>query len=421
MTVAAQRIAGVASVADVDETVAAAVVPILDRLSSAGRTERVPLAAAHGRTLAEDVVADRDQPPFDRAAMDGIAMHAGAEGPLRVVGVVAAGGDVDALRTHSWSDPDACVEIMTGAAVPREFDAVVRYEDLTFSEDDEGARFASFTIPAPGAAVTPRSNIHPRASDYPRGAGVAHAGERIGSAHMAVLASCGHAEVAVTALPRIELVATGDELVDPNAVPRDHQIRASNGVSIAAELGAWGFPVAESRLVADDRAAIRTALDGALSRSDVLLVSGAVSRGKYDSVPELLADLGVEITIHGVRQRPGKPLLVGTRDGTLVIGLPGNPVSSLVSVRRYLIPALAGAGAAGFPVELGEELRFPKPLTWFPALRLERRGGGLVALPVAGNGSGDFSHLAGSSGIGVVPEEADALPAGRTIWFYPWG
>ena len=405
---------------------------VLGRASFRAGSLSVPLADAHGRILAQDVRADREQPPFNRAAMDGIAVRGAAlesgTRTFRRVGELAAGADPRSIPPDDTAADDSCIEIMTGAAVPAQFDTVIRYEDLVWSADRDGT--ARCEVTASGLAVG--ENIHPRGGDYARGDLLAEPGTRIGSGLVSVLASCGYANVAVRALPRIGIIGTGDELVPVTDRPLDHQIRASNPPTIAAELEAWGLAVHHVSIVGDDRDNLEAAVRTALEKSEIVLLSGAVSKGKYDSVPEILSSLGVEIVIHGVRQRPGKPLLVGEANGRLVLGLPGNPVSSLVSVRRYLVPALVAPqdvgradarvrDATGYPVRLSRRLEFRKKLTWYPTMRASVDAEGIVAEVVEGNGSGDFSQLAGSSGIAVVDEAIDELEAGRTVWFYPWG
>jgi molybdopterin molybdotransferase len=412
---------------------------------TAGDGEYVTPEGALGRYLAVDCSADRAQPPFNRAAMDGIAVPAGAAvraGRIfRQVGVLGAGGDPRRFADSEVSGAgDRCIEIMTGAAVPAGYGTVVPYEDLKREERKGETFFAVVSGTYRGG-----ENIHGRGADYPAGTLLLPAGTRITAPHLAVLASCGMAPVPVRRRPSIAILGTGDELVPVKGVPLDHQIRASNPWCIAGELSAWGVPADSRGIVGDDPAELRAALEAALGKHHIVLVSGAVSRGLFDAVPDLLRELGVEIRVHGVRQRPGKPLLLGSRRdpaggaGTVVMGLPGNPVSSLVAVRRYLVPLLGESrfGAGGIAVETTEEIDFTAPLTWFPAVDLVEpgpmdagpapaegltAGGDTVKVRLRnGNGSGDFFHLAGSAGFIEVPEDRRRLPAGVTVRFFPWG
>ncbi len=401
--------------------------------------ERVPLAQATGRVLSRDVAADRDGPPYDRAMMDGIAVLASAwnrareEGtPVQSIGVHAAGGDPGRVGAGDGGDPNAvttnggsqpvCVEITTGASVPERFDAVIPYEALE-QRDIEGQRYFS-----PGESSEPATagmHIHPRGADYRAGTQLLPAGTRVTSAAAAILATCGAGEVAVRRRPRIAILSTGDELVPVDSRPKPHQIRASNQWSLRAELEGWGFPVSWFGLVDDDTAAIRGRLAGLISDHDIVVASGAVSRGLYDSVPLILDELGVRVHVHGVRQKPGKPLLLGTTGSTVVVGLPGNPVSSLVALRRYLVPALASwqanlpFGVHGLDAVLAEDLSFSPELTYFPAVRL-REEGGLQVEAVAGHGSGDIYQLIGSYGFAEIPLKVSHVPAGTTVRVFPW-
>lgn len=404
-------------------------------------TERVPLEHAAGRILAESVVADRHGPPFDRAAMDGIAVvSAVAEDGIRRflrVGVLPAGDD-----PRPFANPesrDRCVEIATGAAVPEGFDAVVRYEDLVRDESSGQVHFELSDPAAASNAIAPATNIHRSGEDYRRGERLLSPGVRIASTHVAVLATCGVTSVEVIRSPSVAVLATGSELVGIDTQPLEHQIRESNRWTLRAELAGWGFPPRVHDSVADDPAAIADRIAVLLEANDVLVLSGAVSRGVYDSIPAILERLGVEIRFHGVYQRPGKPFLFGTTGRSVVFALPGNPVSSLVTLRRYLIPALvrfgfgrcASAGcdsvdlaAAGLDAVLDEEISFAHPLTYFPAVRrvspATEAGEPLRVRPIAGHGSGDFLQLAGSIGVVEMPPDIDSLPEGSRVRLFPW-
>lgn len=447
----------------------------LARIIDHGQADLVALEDAGGRVLARDMYADREQPPFNRAAMDGIAISGkGLEAGtarLRCIAVLPAGGDPRPLQ-HA-GDAHTCIEIMTGAAVPDGFDAVLRYEDIERVE--EGGE-TWFTIAPSGHRLG--ENIHPCGADYSAGTRLLTAGTRIFSPHVAVLASCGITKVDVYPVPRIAILGTGDELVAPETTPLSHQIRASNPWSIEAELRSWGYPPLSRDTESDNSSDLTRAIETLLGEYDIVLLSGAVSRGMYDRIPGILDTLGVQTVIHGVRHRPGKPLLVGSRrvggrPETLVLGLPGNPVSALVLVRRYLIPALASRAAhnfasrelaQGIPVCLAQELEFTRRLTWFPAVRTTMnspwesaaasnpvadradpaaasRSGEAGVDPAAppppaearadpvylsaevlpGNGSGDFFQLADSTGFVEIPAELEKVPAGTVLRFFAWG
>ena len=358
--------------------------------------EPCALERAAGRVLREAVTADLDQPPFDRVAMDGIAIaHAAfARGSrsFRVAGVVAAGAKPAALDS-----PEACLEVMTGAVLPPGADAVVPVEDI---ETRDG-----LAILAASARVTPFVNVHRQASDARAGATLLLPGAVLRGPELAIAASAGATLLLVSREPRIAIVSTGDELVPPGTRPAPWQVRRSNAYGIAAALRGHGYQALDDAHVPDDPAAIRASLETLLASHDVLILSGGVSAGRFDHVPTVLAELGVECVFHKVAQRPGKPFWFGVRgDGRAVFALPGNPVSTLVCLTRYVLPALAQiggatpAGPAFAPLAAAWESKHA--LTAF--LPVDRRESGeppgaLLAHPT--HGSGDFIALAGTAGF----------------------
>ena len=358
--------------------------------------EPCALERAAGRVLREAVTADLDQPPFDRVAMDGIAIaHAAfARGTrsFRIDGVVAAGAKPAALE-----GPDSCLEVMTGAVLPPGADAVIPVEDITTS--------AGIATLGAAARVTPFVNVHRRATDARAGATLLEPGMLLRGPELAIAASAGATLLLVSREPRIAIVSTGDELVPPGVRPAPWQVRRSNVYGISAALRGHGYQTLDDAHVPDDPAAIRLALEAQLASHDVLILSGGVSAGRFDHVPAVLTELGVECVFHKVAQRPGKPLWFGVRsDGRAVFALPGNPVSTLVCLTRYVLPALARlrgtkpAGPTFAPLESAWESKHP--LTAF--LPVDRRESGeppgaLVAHPT--HGSGDFIALAGTAGF----------------------
>lgn len=349
----------------------------------------VPLAEAAGRVLREAVAADRDVPPYDRVAMDGIALASADLGRrrFRVARTQAAGEPPRPL-----TEAGACVEIMTGAALPEGCDTVVRYEDLVMEDDWAALR--------EGVSVTPGQNVHRRGDDRRAGDPVLSPGSRIGPAHIAALAALGKATVRVSARPRVAVVTTGDEVVPVDTVPLPHQIRQSNGPALRAALA--GRAAVALDHAPDDADALRDRLGAALETADVVLIAGGVSAGRFDLVPGVLAALGVREVFHKVRQKPGKPLWFGVAPHAAVFGLPGNPVSALACAVRYVVPFLdRAAGLADAPrrvVRLSELPRRKNDFTHFVPVRLD----GLDAHPVPSNGSGDFLSLVASDGVAEV-------------------
>jgi len=315
----------------------AAVLARAERLSA----EPVDVREARGRTLAEAAAARSDLPPFDSSAMDGYAVRAqDTPGGLRVVGQSAAGHPADAALRGGEA-----IEISTGAVVPVGADAVVPVERAR-------ADVNGVTV----EGVAPGENVRRRGGDVRAGQLVVGVGTVLRPPQLGALAAAGVAAVVCARRPRVTILATGSELVPPGSELAPGQIYESNGTLLAAQVEtAAGAPTVLERVL-DEHAATRDALDGALA-ADVLLTSGGVSVGEHDLVRALLPELGVEQVFWGVAVRPGKPLFFGVRGSTLVFGLPGNPVSTLVGFELFVRPALAALqGAAPGPLWLAGTL-----------------------------------------------------------------
>jgi len=251
-------------------------------------------------------------------------------------------------------------------------------------------------------------------------------GKRVSPLDIAIIASCGETEVDVAADPVIRIVSTGNELVPAGAPIKPQQIRMSNGPAIRALLESHGYRRSEHTHVSDDVDALREHLTCQLKEADVLVLSGGVSMGQADFVPQVLAELGVERVFHKVSQRPGKPLWFGKGSrGQLVFALPGNPVSALVCSRQYLIPALAKAcGADAAPPEfaaLAARIVFPPPLTCFQPVKLVSNAAGqALAMPVKTNTSGDFASLSATDGYVELPRDQSEFAAGTSVFLHRW-
>jgi len=379
----------------------------LDKVRSTG-TERVPLAAAAGRVLAEDVCADHDVPPFDKSAMDGFACRREDLGrELAILETIPAG-------TTPTRDvvPDACARIMTGAPVPAGADTVFKVEDSEVL-DGERVRFA-------GTETT--TNIIPRAEDFRAGDRLLAAGLRLRPDHVAVLAAAGVPEPLVGRRPRVGILATGDELVEPADIPGTSQIRNSNSHQLVAQVRATGGEPAYYGIAPDRRDALDAAFRRAAEENDVLLLSGGVSQGDFDFVPDVMRAHGVEILYDRVRIKPGKPTTLGVGEDLVVFGLPGNPVSTYVIfeilVRPYL---LAMAGCDREPEEWTARLAAPinrykdERDEWLP-VRIDDSG---AALPVPYHGSAHFLALTRANGLTRVPAGTRHLPEGTVIRVRP--
>jgi molybdopterin molybdotransferase len=371
--------------------------------------EEVLLESALGRVLATDVVADRDLPPFDRAAMDGYALRAAdvAEAPaaLDVVGEVAAG---------EW--PDVTVEagqavrIMTGAPVPRGATAVQQVEKTQPLDEFR------VTILAP---ATEGANVAPRGSELRAGEPVLARGRLIDPAAIAVLATTGHARVRVARRPRLAVLVTGNEIVEVAAAPGASQIRNSNGPAVVAQAQLAGAEV-RSLGIAPDREEELTAMLRDGLAADVLVVTGGVSAGDYDLVRPALQSLGVEVLFNRVAIKPGAPLVFGRRGGTLVFGLPGNPVSAQVTFELFVRAALLrmqGARVVARPrvgVELASAVRNRSGRKSHVPARVRLEGGRLVARPLRSMGSGDLVAHAFANALVVIEAERVEAAAGET-------
>lgn len=368
-------------------------------------TQTVALTDAPDRVLAQPIVADRDQPPFDRVAMDGIAIDytAYAAGLRRfpVARLQAAGTPPEPL-----TDPARCVEIMTGAALPPGVTTVVRYEDLT----REGK---AFRLPE---GVEDGKSIHRRGKDIRKGEPLMSDRRRIGAAEIGMLAGCGYDRVEVVRRPRVAVVATGNELVPVATRPLGHQIRMSNVYQLRVLLDRAGAETTVHHFP-DDRPTLLHRLRNAVADSDLVVLSGGVSKGKLDYVPGVLAELGVEKLFHGVAQRPGKPLWCGRKANTVVFGLPGNPASSLNCLVNYVLPFIGRQfGLSDRPeyARLSEDITFRPDLTLYQlvGLRSDPATGTLSAVPTKHQGSGDATSLLRSAGFVELPAGPAFYPAG---------
>jgi molybdopterin molybdotransferase len=369
-------------------------------------TEVVPLVEACGRVLAEDVVADRDYPPFHRSIRDGFAVCAQdvAAPPvvLLVRGEIRAGG-------HFTGDLGAgeCVSIMTGAPLPAGADAVVMVE-YTESQDNKVKILR---------AVRSGENVVQQGSEARAGAGVLPRCRRLGAGELGLLAAVGKSLVPVFARPVVAILPTGDEVVPVEQRPEWFQIRNSNAVSLSAQVAAGGGIPRCLEIAPDRPDALRSMIQEGLN-ADLLLLTGGVSVGKYDFVEQALADLGAEFYFQGVALRPGKPLVFGRVGGKFFFGLPGNPVSTFVTFALFAHPALAVLGGTDFEPPLFLRARLGKPfqqrtgMTAFLPARLDRSSGDPVVSLVGWQGSGDLVGVAAANCFIVVhPDETD-LAAG---------
>ena len=374
-----------------------------------------PLEEAHGRVLREPIHADRDLPPFDRATLDGVAIS--SEAWRAGVREFAVEGEQPAgAPPGSIAHPLGCLEIMTGAPLPRGADCVVRIEDVTI-------RNGRALIGGNAQAAT-MDGVHPRGSDHAKGDLLLSAGRRLRAAQIAIAASVNAAQLTVSRQPSVAIVATGDELVSPGSPAAAHQVRLSNTYALRAALASSGYPDVSSFHLTDNYDILYCNLAEILKERDVLVLTGGVSMGKRDFVPAVLEALGVRPVFHKVKQRPGKPLWFGLAPaGKPVFGLPGNPVSALVGFYRYVLPALEHMiGAEAGPREvarLDADVRFEPDLTLFmPAAAWFDDDGTMWASPRPVNTSGDVAGLAEVDGVVELERTRNVFPKGMAAVFH---
>jgi molybdopterin molybdotransferase len=380
--------------------------------------EDCPLAAAHRRVLRTELRADRDLPPFDRVTMDGYAVRSAAIASgvraFRVEGLQAAG-----MRAFKLGPaPEACIEIMTGAVLPDGADCVVPYEET----ERDGIRVALRN----GASFPAGNAVHRRGSDHHAGEVIVRAGTRLTGREIAVAAACGYSAVTVSQLPKIAVVATGDELVEVDAAVGPHQIRRSNDHALRAALQTAGYPNVARFHLRDVRHEIEHLLWHIIAEYDFVIVTGGVSKGKFDYLPAELERQGVRKVFHGVAQRPGKPLWFGvSARHTPIFALPGNPVSAYTCLHRYVLPAIAHA--SGLPpvaprrASLATAITFRAPLAYLLPVKLSSGPKAeLLAIPDPGNTSGDFSGLIDTDGFIELPPGPAEFAVGTLAPFHAW-
>lgn len=370
--------------------------------------ERVRVGEALGYVLAEEVKTDREYPPFNRATRDGYAVFAGdakAGATLRCAGEIKAG---DRVTKELWAE--TCVQIMTGAAVPSGADAVVMIEHT--KRDGDQVRFERDAVAG--------QNFVPRGSEARAGQTLLMPGTRLGYAELALAAQVGAAELDCAQKPHVAILSTGDEIVPVDSIPGRFQIRNSNSVSLAAQVRlAGGRPILLGNAMdrEDDLSSkIRRGL-----QEDLLVLSGGVSMGKYDLVEKVLREMGAEFYFDAVAIRPGKPAVFGKCGETFVFGLPGNPVSTMVTFELFVTPAvdlLSGAAARPLPIveaRLAEALHEKSGVTHFLPARLGWQGARLEVTALRWQGSGDVTALAKANCYVVVPAEEEELAVGERV------
>ncbi len=368
-------------------------------------TERVPVREAAGRFLAADQRSKLDLPPFDKSAMDGYAIPAGDLcDEYRLAGIVAAGDQgIDVLASGTT------VKVMTGAPVPPGAVRVVKVEQAT--ERDGLVR-----LEQPSSA----SNICKRAEDVAVGQTVLEAGTRLEALHIANLIGCGIDEVEVARRVRIAVISTGDEIVDSVAELSPGKIMNTNGPLLSGLARRWGLATVREEIVPDDRAKLRRTLEQASAEADLVVLSGGVSAGDYDFVPEVITEIGLRIHFSRVAVKPGLPTTFATGDKGILLGLPGNPVAVYVMFHLFVLRAAARL-SGGVYEPRAFKVRLAHELTRRSAARAEycpgRLSGDGFAEKVSYHGSAHLAALMQADGFLVIPRSVDSLPAGAEVPF----
>lgn len=376
--------------------------------------ETISLEQATGRVLAEEVTADRALPPYNRVTMDGIAIsykpYEKGQRSFPVKGTQAAGGDPIEVGEEE------CIEIMTGAALPKTADTIIRYEDVTIEKGT-----ATINIDT----VKKGQNIHYAGTDIREHELLIPPDTVLTPAHVNTLASVGKVRLLVKKLPKIVVISTGEELVSVEDKPTPFQVRRSNNYAIASVLKEYCI-TSHMLHVKDDKDAVVAMLSKCMNEYDVLILSGGVSMGKYDYLPEAFKELHVQELLHKVRQRPGKPMWFGMNpDYKHIFAFPGNPVSAFMCMYRYFIPWLAKSlgleDAKPVYAVLEKDYEFKPELQYFLQVKISGdKNGTLVATPHEGNGSGDFVNLLHTDAFMELPEERSVFKKGEAYRIWPF-
>lgn len=368
--------------------------------------EEVPFQRAQGRILKEAILADREMPPFNRVSMDGIAINSSVfesgNRQFEIEGIQAAGSEQLSLH-HS----ENCLEAMTGAMLPFGTDAVIPYELVTIEDNLAKVHIEDISY---------FQNVHQQGLDRKKDDVLIQKNTKLSSAEIGILATVGKTRVKVAAFPKVAIISTGDELVDVDQTPKPFQIRRSNVHNLISLLETKGIH-AHSYHLKDNKTELKQKIRKHLESYDVLMFSGAVSKGKFDFLPEILDELGVKKLFHKVQQRPGKPFWFGKKNKTTVFAFPGNPVSTYVSCLKYFFPWLSysqtGREESRPHAVLATDFVFKPNLTYFLQVKLHNESGMIMAYPKAGNGSGDLANLTQSDAFLELPPDKSEFVKGE--------
>ncbi|WP_298782145.1 molybdopterin molybdotransferase MoeA [uncultured Polaribacter sp.] len=383
--------------------------------------EEISFIKSVGRILKEDILADRDFPPFNRVSMDGITIDyesfKNGQKSFKIEGIQAAGSEQMTLQNS-----ENCIEVMTGAVLPNNANTVIRYEDLTI---ENGVATININL------INEGQNIHNKGKDGKVGDLLIKKTTKISAAEIGVLATVGKSFVKVAKQPKVIIISTGDELVAVDQIPLEHQIRRSNVFTLVSLLEKLNIP-SETAHITDDKIVLKSKIERYLKEYDVLLFSGAVSKGKFDFLPEVFEELEVKKLFHKVAQRPGKPFWFGHKSSldtdklkenkyqknTIVFGFPGNPISTFVNCLAYFYPwyyKLVGLDVEKETAILNADVTFKPNLDYFLQVKLSYKFGHLIATPIIGNGSGDLASLVHTDAFIQLPNDKNEFKKGEVF------
>jgi len=380
---------------------------ILNNIENFG-TQEIDFKDSLGRILKEDIVADRDFPPFNRASMDGIGLTFDAfnsgKREFKIEGIQPAGSPQLTLQ-----DKNNCIEIMTGAIAPVNTDIVIPYELVEINAGRAKVNTEEIKY---------YQNIHKKGLDRKQNDVLITKNTVISPAEIGVLATVGKTNIRVVNLPKVMVISTGDELVEVNQTPETYQIRRSNVHTLVSILDKLKIN-ADTIHLADDKPLLKLKIEEILNKYDVLLFSGAVSKGKFDFLPEIFEELGIVKLFHKVSQRPGKPFWFGKKNEKTIFAFPGNPVSTFVSCMKYFYPWYRKSvnidhENQNFAV-LAKDFTFKPDLTYFLQVKLENKNGTIYAYPIAGHGSGDLANLVDNDAFLELPTGKDTFKKGEVF------
>lgn len=374
-------------------------------------TETVDLLASKGRILAENIYADRDFPPFNRATKDGIAIcfsaYKNGQKNFIIEGIAAAGNPEKELKNKK-----NCLEVMTGAIVPKGADTVIMYEDILLENGQAKINISN---------IKKGQNIHFQGTDAQKDNLLITKGKLISATEIGIFATLGKMEIKVKKLPKIALVSTGNELVAIHETPKPYQIRRSNIYSLKAALQAQNID-AKDYHITDNKNDLTTEIANLLAENDVLLLSGGVSKGKYDFLPEVFEKLAVQKIFHKVKQRPGKPFWFGKHEATntLIFSFPGNPSSTFITFHVYFMAwlrASLGLEKRWFQGALTQNVKPMNTFTFLKQVKCTFDNGKVLLSPISSSGSGDLLSLTRSNGVAILPPKDTEYKKGELVWF----